>query len=202
MTGSTDQIFTGATSPAAAVGEGDENFPATPNDANLIDDPDAQTYAVDSREADSLAADGTLIDPTLVEWATLSLSPISGTPDEMAALTISGRVTSDEDSGTPVSHWQLFYSNGWWDVAAELDPDPEGDTVTAVTSASFSTQDNGDISVSASPVGEPPSLPGDAVAVPARRVRWHRPGSPLPASVLTPRHRRRSRLWRLSRGGQ
>jgi len=147
VTGDNGETFTSVTSPTDVEREGNENVLGLPVEANFVDDA-GQNYTLD----------GPSIAPVLDESATLSLSPITGSPVEGATLTVAGLVTSDENSAALVYSSQRFYSSGWWDTPIELSSDISGGTFTYLTSPTLVVLQADAIAVWATGVTEAPGL--------------------------------------------
>ena len=121
------EIFTFPSSPTYVVREEDENVSLIRVEANFVDDTGITVATVD----------GPTIGPVLDQPATLSLSPITGSPVEGVTLSVTGQVVTDEGTFTPVFHWQRYYSGGWWDIPIELSPYSSGEVFTFVTTPTY-----------------------------------------------------------------
>ena len=124
---SSSEVLTFVTTPTYVVREEDENVSAIRVEVNLVD---ATGLTV-------ATADSPSIGPVLDQPATLSLSPISGSPVQGATLTVSAQVVTDEGTFTPVIHWQRFYAGGWWDIPIELMPYSSNEVFTFVTTPAY-----------------------------------------------------------------
>ncbi|HEV2335493.1 MAG TPA: hypothetical protein VGS13_08345, partial [Stellaceae bacterium] len=123
MTGDNREPFTYLTSPYAESEAGD-HVPGTPVEANFAD-------AAGQR----LTLDSTSLETVFGEPATVSLSPVDGSPVEGARLTVSRLVPSGENTGAPVDHRRRTYSIDRHRAPIALGPDTSTNAVTLPTSA-------------------------------------------------------------------
>src|SRR5712691_6979355 len=117
----------GSTSPSYVVREEDENVLAIRVETTFVDAAGSTVATVDSPS----------LGPVLDLPATLSLSPITGSPIAGATLTVSGLVTGGDGDDALVFHWQRFYSGGWFDIPIQLSPYTAGEALTFETSPTY-----------------------------------------------------------------